>query len=323
MWTRDAARVLRWDGVGTLAPGNHADLIVVDRDPLTLRASRSCRRRACCERCSAARPSSTRARSEGLCPGCGRPREETDLSDTRRQRVTRALEERRRRWAGLRFGLLASSLLLSIGALMIAAPVVHGRVALQIVMYAPLLVGIYVMSDRTRFVVIWGVGLILAVAIGVVAIVRDEPGLLIADVGVRALLLVALMFWIAREMLEEAYVSVDTILGGICLYILIGYLYSLVYLMLLIGDPSSLVIGGQPLGVSLQATHPVHAVPGIFYFSFTAFTTMGFGDITPVTAVARFVTITEGMVGQLFPAIFIARLVSLNLAQDARPPAGR
>jgi len=35
MWTRDAARVLGWDGIGTLAPGAHADLIVVDRDPLT------------------------------------------------------------------------------------------------------------------------------------------------------------------------------------------------------------------------------------------------------------------------------------------------
>ncbi len=34
MWTRDAARALGWEGVGTLAPGSHADLIVVDRDPL-------------------------------------------------------------------------------------------------------------------------------------------------------------------------------------------------------------------------------------------------------------------------------------------------
>jgi predicted amidohydrolase YtcJ len=34
MWTRDAARVLGWEDVGTLAPGSHADLIVVDRDPL-------------------------------------------------------------------------------------------------------------------------------------------------------------------------------------------------------------------------------------------------------------------------------------------------
>jgi predicted amidohydrolase YtcJ len=35
MWTRDAARVLQWEGIGTLAPGSHADLIVLDRDPAT------------------------------------------------------------------------------------------------------------------------------------------------------------------------------------------------------------------------------------------------------------------------------------------------
>jgi predicted amidohydrolase YtcJ len=34
MWTREAARVLGWEGIGTLAPGSYADLIVVDRDPL-------------------------------------------------------------------------------------------------------------------------------------------------------------------------------------------------------------------------------------------------------------------------------------------------
>jgi hypothetical protein len=39
-------------------------------------------------------------------------------------------------------------------------------------------------------------------------------------------------------------------------------------------------------------------------------------------ALARFVTITEGMLRQLFPAIFIARLVSLNLVQAAGPPTG-
>jgi hypothetical protein len=34
MWTREAAHVLRWDGIGSLEPGQHADLVVVDRDPL-------------------------------------------------------------------------------------------------------------------------------------------------------------------------------------------------------------------------------------------------------------------------------------------------
>lgn len=37
MWTRDAARILGWQGIGTLRPGDHADLIAVDRDPLACR----------------------------------------------------------------------------------------------------------------------------------------------------------------------------------------------------------------------------------------------------------------------------------------------
>ena len=35
MWTREAARALRWEGIGTLGTGDHADLVIVDRDPLT------------------------------------------------------------------------------------------------------------------------------------------------------------------------------------------------------------------------------------------------------------------------------------------------
>jgi hypothetical protein len=35
MWTRDAARVMNWNDIGTLTPGNHADITIVDRDPLT------------------------------------------------------------------------------------------------------------------------------------------------------------------------------------------------------------------------------------------------------------------------------------------------
>jgi ion channel len=54
------------------------------------------------------------------------------------------------------------------------------------------------------------------------------------------------------------------------------------------------------------------------YFSFVTLTTMGYGDITPLHPVARSAAILEALVGQLFPAILIARLVSMELAARER-----
>jgi hypothetical protein len=54
------------------------------------------------------------------------------------------------------------------------------------------------------------------------------------------------------------------------------------------------------------------------YFSFSTLTTVGYGDITPVARVARSLSNMEALIGQLYPAIVLARLVSLP-AEDARP----
>ena len=47
------------------------------------------------------------------------------------------------------------------------------------------------------------------------------------------------------------------------------------------------------------------------YFSFVTLTTVGYGDITPVARAARSIAMLEALTGQLYPAIIIARLVSL------------
>jgi voltage-gated potassium channel Kch len=49
------------------------------------------------------------------------------------------------------------------------------------------------------------------------------------------------------------------------------------------------------------------------YISFTALTTVGFGDIVPVDPIARMAAALEALTGQLFPVILIARLVSLQV----------
>jgi voltage-gated potassium channel Kch len=59
-----------------------------------------------------------------------------------------------------------------------------------------------------------------------------------------------------------------------------------------------------------------------YYFSVVTLTTTGFGDITPVSPFARTLTMMEALVGQLYPAILIARLVSLHI-EDKKARRGR
>jgi hypothetical protein len=49
------------------------------------------------------------------------------------------------------------------------------------------------------------------------------------------------------------------------------------------------------------------------YFSFTTLTTLGYGDILPVSPVARSLATSEALFGQLYPAVMIARLISLEI----------
>ena len=60
-------------------------------------------------------------------------------------------------------------------------------------------------------------------------------------------------------------------------------------------------------------------MPSSPYFSFVTLTTLGYGDTVPVHPVARSLAIAEALVGQLYPAILIGRLVSLQIsARDGR-----
>jgi voltage-gated potassium channel len=54
------------------------------------------------------------------------------------------------------------------------------------------------------------------------------------------------------------------------------------------------------------------------YYSFVTLTTLGYGDITPLTPVARSLSLLEAITGQLYIAILIARLVGIHIAQSMK-----
>lgn len=125
---------------------------------------------------------------------------------------------------------------------------------------------------------------------------------------------------LGRALLGADRVTTDTILGGICVYLLLGMLWTSAYSLVETAEPGSLLMGGVPLAQRAAAQASVLSNTDLFYFSFVTLTTLGYGDVTPASNTARALATGEAVIGQLYVAIFVARLVGLHLAgKSARP----
>jgi hypothetical protein len=109
------------------------------------------------------------------------------------------------------------------------------------------------------------------------------------------------VYSILRELIPTEQVTSDIIKGGICVYFLLGFFWAAAYNIVQIFDPDSFSSAAKTVN---QAD--------LLHFSFTTLSTVGYGDIVPASKVARVLANLEGMTGVLYPAVFIARLVSLH-----------
>ena len=114
---------------------------------------------------------------------------------------------------------------------------------------------------------------------------------------------------VLRQTLGGAAVTADTIAGAICFYLLLGVIWALIYALVELAHPGSFLDGGRPVG-SAGAGHG-SLVPELLYLSLVTLSTLGYGDILPVTPQARMLAALEGIIGPLYLAVLIARLVGL------------
>ena len=120
--------------------------------------------------------------------------------------------------------------------------------------------------------------------------------------------LALLTAFILRLVFREGPITGDRIRGAIAVYILLGVLWSLAYQLLDRLAPGSFHFAETARPTLGRLSHR------LVYYSFVTLTTVGYGDITPVHPLARSLAAGEALVGQLYPAILIARLVSLQIA---------
>jgi hypothetical protein len=124
----------------------------------------------------------------------------------------------------------------------------------------------------------------------------------------------ALGFRILRDVLHVRCVVFDQVCGGLCFYVILGFAFALIYSALERLRPGSFVIDQARFGLTDPDEYLHHLRSLMTYFSFITLTTLGFGDIGPALDLPRALVAAQAVIGQIYLAVFVARLVSLNLA---------
>lgn len=206
-----------------------------------------------------------------------------------------------RPWIGFLFGRDRFGVLLAILILAFLLPEVRGRGLSQL-----LIAGVNIASYAAGFSAtglrahrrVTAASATIGIAGGVLVTSFSQPSFG-ASVGALCLATVSLVVLgaVVGRVLRHERVQLETIIGALAAYFLIGMLFAWIYLAL----------AGFVDGPVLEP--PAEGLPS--YYSFVVLTTLGFGDITPEGTFVSKLTAIEAMTGQVFLATLVARLVSM------------
>jgi len=148
-----------------------------------------------------------------------------------------------------------------------------------------------------------------------ITLVASTVGLLTGAMVFRTIGLacfVVTLAYVAYAMVAELFrartVDASTVCAAISGYLAVGLLWALLYALVVARDAAAV----RGLASSGEFS-------SLLYFSFTTLTTLGYGDLVPVSSLARSLATLEAVVGQMYLAITIARLVGLAVASAGRP----
>jgi len=149
-----------------------------------------------------------------------------------------------------------------------------------------------------------GVGLIVGFSAFFTVDSNLKQVLIAFSLGIYALFMIISIIFMIQKMFSTTKVTGDVIRGGISVYLLLGFLWTLFYVLIYHFDSKAFFI-----------SYPWHD-SFLFYFSFSTLTTVGYGDISPINKAAMVLANLEAIVGQLYLAIFISRLIGLHVIHN-------
>jgi len=201
-------------------------------------------------------------------------------------------------------------LMVSILLYLLAAPFLTNflglRLLIDLLLSAILLSGVYAVSEnRNNTLIAAFLALPMFISIWISHMITSQNLILLVHLFAIPYLLFTIVT-ILIFIFKTQQVTRDVIAAAIVVYLLIGLLWTFVYMALHLWDSGSF---------SYNEIEELRKSHKLAYFSFVTLTTLGYGDITPLTPQARAFAYIEAIIGQMYLAILIARLVGLQVAQ--------
>jgi voltage-gated potassium channel len=122
------------------------------------------------------------------------------------------------------------------------------------------------------------------------------------------------------DVLAAKQIVFDMICGALCVFVLFGMCWANVYTLLERLAPGSFTVDFGRYHVDAGAD-PLAAAGVFTYYSFVTLTTVGYGDIVPASATARWLVWLEAVFGQFYMAVFVSRLIGLQASLPEREEA--
>lgn len=123
--------------------------------------------------------------------------------------------------------------------------------------------------------------------------------------------LVYIIFKILNYLVRARRVNSEVISAAICLYMIIGLTWMFIYFSIVSIDPNAINLSADPAYTDRQTASVL--INELLYFSYVTQTTLGYGDLSPVTGIARAFAMVQALVGQIYIAVVVARLVGLEI----------
>lgn len=200
------------------------------------------------------------------------------------------------------------------------APTGWGPVALEAGLVLTLISCIGIIGHNRKGVMVasaWAVIPALALVLP-----SSDLALVPARLTVMVVFLLYATFSILLDVFSGQDASVDKLFGSVCAYLMVGICFGMVYLSLDVTVAGSFSFGGVP-SQKLVYDQWTQKYSEFVYYSFITMTTVGYGDILPLSAAARSVAMTQAVFGQFYMALMVGRLLAMHLSTISNEPESK